>query len=139
MDHLSAHAVPTAVFGEPAYDTVVNPVANDGSSSVASTPASSGAGVSSVSELIARYPLLAVTAAGAVGLLAVMAIRKSSTSDGPQKQLARYARFMEKAARREYRRTDIGNRIATMADSPEVAQFIAQALEQLQGVVAKKR
>jgi ribosomal protein L12E/L44/L45/RPP1/RPP2 len=72
MDHLTTPAVPTAIFGEPAYDTVVNPVAKDGGISVDSTPASSVATELSVSELIARYPLLAVTAAGAVGLLAVM-------------------------------------------------------------------
>ena len=60
--------------------------------------------------------------------------RKSSASGGDtQKRLGRYARIMEKAARREYLSSDIGNRIATMARSPDVAQSLAQALEQLQG------
>ena len=133
MDHLAR--APTPLFGEPAYDTV----ANDGGVPEES-PSSSGASELTVSELMTRYPLSAVTAAGAVALLAVMAVRKNSVSRGdPQKQLTRYARFMEKAARREYRRSDIGNQIATMASSPEVSRFITQALEQLQAAVAAKK
>ena len=132
MDNLATHA-PTPLFGEPAYNVPNGRVPDEPTSS-------STASELSVSELITRYPLLAVTAAGAVALLAVLAVRKNSGSGGDhQKQLTRYARFMEQAARREYRRSDIGNRIATMASSPEVSRFITQALEQLQAAVAAKK
>ena len=133
MDHLAADSSPTAVFGEPAYDTVATKQVS---------PSTSAASELAVSDLIAKYPLLAVTA-GAVAILAVVAMRKGTASGGTtQKQLARYARFMEKAARREYHRADVGNRIATVSRSlgePVVRQFVTQALEDLQRVVAAKK
>ncbi len=129
MDNLAVH---TPVFGEPA-----DPVSNNGPTSDQASVSSSS--TSAVSDLIARHPLLVVTAAGAVALLAIMALRKNSASDGPQKHLACYARFMEKAARREYRRSDISSRIAAMAPSADLSPLVAQALEHLQGMLASKK
>ena len=142
MDQHAANSGSTAVFGEPAYATV-DTCENDRSIPDQGSPASSATSEPGVSELISKYPLLAVSAAGAVAFLAVMAMRKGSAAEtGTQQQLARYTRLIEKAARREYRKTDLGNRIATLSRSlggPEASQFIMQALEQLQRAVAAKK
>ena len=73
MDHLPVDT-PAAIFGETTRDA-----SNERATPDQVLPTSSAASELGISDLIAKYPLLAVTAAGTVALLAVVAMQKGAS------------------------------------------------------------
>ena len=96
---------PGVIFGESAYTTApatpADPVKHD---PVQAAPSPKD---NSLTGLIAQNPLLALAAVAALGVVAVVVLKKArgSSGDTVQNHMVRYAQYLEKAAKREYRRS----------------------------------
>ena len=139
-DRLSSTPQPAVIFGESANTTPLGDASNpDKPAPIQPPPAASN--VQSVASWISQHPLLAMAAVGAVGLVAVVALRKDTRSGTgtSRKHVARYASLLEQAAKREYRRSGADKRVANLSSAIQgidLQQVATQVVDQVRRIAA---